>query len=94
MVAKRSIEKSSRSVTAIDYKGIKRVLTDRSACREKIGIIAAHSVAPFAGTDICAALMARVNAGTRAVFHVIIPCNCRYIALPDKEKLKTKKRKK
>lgn len=31
------------------------------------------------------ALMARVKAGTWAVFHVIIPCNCRYMALPNKE---------
>lgn len=30
------------------------------------------------------ALMARVKSGTWAVFHVIIPCNCRYTALPNK----------
>ena len=42
-------------------------------------------IAPFARDRYRCTLMARVKADTWTVFHVIIPCNCRYMALPNKE---------
>lgn len=41
-------------ITVMGYKRIKKILTDRFACREKIGVAVMRLVAPFARTDICA----------------------------------------